>query len=416
MPRQRSAGRRPGPRRPARAAGEGQPARAAAAARARPAAPRLAGPLDEVLDADADGAASACPSTRGRAARKCSLAVTRPRPGRPVGTSCGDLAVDLGVVGVTEAQLEPGPEDVADRGPEVGPARSAGDQVQAEGQAALGEGLQLHLELVELGAQGAPAVDDQEHVAVAVVGGALPPAAPVGLDRVDALPAEVRLAAVDDALAPRPPSRRTTSGSERVRRRRRAAARSSARTCRHRSRARRTATRCGVVVSARLVTIVRSSVDLPLRGPPTTATWPAGTGEVDPQHVAALLARPVDDAERHVETARAPATTARPGRAPGRSTRSPISGSRVSGTSSGGSQTWCAGGPWPSIRSTAMSSTARGRRRARPGASSTSSGSRLAGGEHVADGERQDAARAYAEPRGGRADPAGRADRRRRRP
>ena len=48
-----------------------------------------------------------------------------------------------------------------------------------------------------------------------------------------------------------------------------------------------------------LVTMVRSSVLLPERGPPTTATWPAGAGEVERHGVAALLARAVDGAERH---------------------------------------------------------------------------------------------------------------------
>ena len=49
----------------------------------------------------------------------------------------------------------------------------AGDDVQAEGQAARGELLDLHLEVVEVGAQRAPAVDDEEDVAVPVVGAAL---------------------------------------------------------------------------------------------------------------------------------------------------------------------------------------------------------------------------------------------------
>ena len=110
--------------------------------------------------------------------------------------------------------------------------------------------------------------------------------------------AEVGLAAVDDARSPRPRCgvrRRARSG---CRRRRRAAAAPAARTCRRRSRARRTASRSGVVVSDRLVTIVRSSVLLPLRGPPTTATWPPAPARSTRERVAALLARPVDGAER----------------------------------------------------------------------------------------------------------------------
>ena len=47
------------------------------------------------------------------------------------------------------------------------------------------------------------------------------------------------------------------------------------RTCRRRSRARRTATPAASSSAPCSSTIVRSSVLLPLRGPPTTATWPA---------------------------------------------------------------------------------------------------------------------------------------------
>jgi hypothetical protein len=64
---------------------------------------------------------------------------------------------------------------------------------------AAGQLLQVQLDVVEVGAQGAPAVDDEVHVAVPVVDPALGPPGAVGLDRVDALSPEVRLATVDDA-------------------------------------------------------------------------------------------------------------------------------------------------------------------------------------------------------------------------
>ncbi len=112
----------------------------------------------------------------------------------------GDLAVDLGVHRVAEPQLEPGAEHVLHLGAEVHPARGGGDQVHAERQAAAGERLDARLQLVELGADRGPAVDQQEHVAVAVVGGALRAAGAVGLDRVDALLPEVPLPVVDDRL------------------------------------------------------------------------------------------------------------------------------------------------------------------------------------------------------------------------
>ena len=144
--------------------------------RARRAAPRLLRALDEVLDADADGAGVGVAVDARQRGEEVQLGRDEPAA-RSVGRhELGDLAVDLGVVRVTEPQLQLGAEQVAHGGAEVGPPGGAGDQVQAEGQAALGERLQLHLDLVEVGAQRAPAVDDEEHVAVPVVG--LPVAAP----------------------------------------------------------------------------------------------------------------------------------------------------------------------------------------------------------------------------------------------
>ena len=144
-------------------------------------------------------------------------------------------------------------------------------RVQAEGQAAGRQLLELQLEVVEVGPQRRPAVDDEEDVAVPVVGAALgaPPA--VGLDGVDALLAEVGLAPVDDAVhlgddpaydvglgagADAGDVRQPASGANVP------PPKSSTKNC----------DSCGVVVSDKLVTIVRSSVLLPLRGPPTTAT------------------------------------------------------------------------------------------------------------------------------------------------
>jgi hypothetical protein len=110
-----------------------------------------------------------------------------------------DPPVDLGVERVAQPQLEPAAEHVAHRRAEVGPPAGRGHDVQAEGEATRRELLDLHLEVVEVRAERAPAVDDEEHVAVPVVRTALRPARPVGLDRVDAVGAEVLLAPVDDA-------------------------------------------------------------------------------------------------------------------------------------------------------------------------------------------------------------------------
>ena len=135
----------------------------------------------------------------GERGEEVQLARHQAAPGPVLRHQRRDPAVDLGVERVAEPQLEPAAEHVAHRGPEVRPPAGRGDDVQAEGQAAGGQLLDLHLEVVEVGAQRAPAVDDQEHVAVPVVGPALRPPRPVGLDRVDAVGAEVLLAPVHDA-------------------------------------------------------------------------------------------------------------------------------------------------------------------------------------------------------------------------
>ena len=70
-------------------------------------------------------------------------------------------------------------------------------------------------------------------------------------------------------------------------------------------------------------------------------------GEVQVQHVTALLERLVHEADRHDQPARARCTPARAGRAPAwRERRQQLV--QRGGSSSGGSHTWWAGGPWPS--------------------------------------------------------------------
>ena len=161
--------------------------------------PRGGDPGDEVVDALAEVVDAA----RAVDARDAGEEVVLGRRDAPTGPALGhvggDLAVDLGVARVAEAELDPGAEHVADLHAEVHPARRRDDDVDAEGEAATGDAADRLLELVELGADGRPAVDDEEDVAVAVVGPALRAAAAVGLDRVDAVGAEVGLAPVDDA-------------------------------------------------------------------------------------------------------------------------------------------------------------------------------------------------------------------------
>ena len=220
-------------------------------------------------------AASGSPSIRGRAVEEVQPARHQAAAGLAAAAPRGQPAVDLGVHRVAEPQLEPGAEQVADRGAEVGPARRRGDQVDAVREAARGQVLELGLQVLEVGPEGAPAVDDQEHVAVAVVGTSpRRAAAAVGRDRVDAVRAEVRLAAVDDAARPRRRSgvrRRARTG---WRPRRRAAAPAARRTPPPPKSRTKTCDSGGCRGQRQRGHSVRSSVLLPLRGPPTTATWP----------------------------------------------------------------------------------------------------------------------------------------------
>ena len=285
------------------------------------------------------------------AARRGSAACSPPGrgPGGPAGTSARDPPVDLGVERVAQPQLEPGAEQVAHRGPEVGPPAGGGHDVHAVGQAAGRELLDHHLQVVEVGAQRAPAVDDQEHVAVPVVGPALPAPARAGRSRSSRCRWRGSTSRAGRTIpAPRRRSGVTTSGSSGCRRRRRAAARPARRRCRRRSRAVELRLLRGVV-SARLAMIVRSSVLLPLRGPPTTATWPAAAGRGRPRACRGAART----AGRRCRAARrgrpAPATRRETRPSSGSTARSGSSSSRVSGTSSGGSQTWWAAGPWPSM-------------------------------------------------------------------
>src|SRR3954454_18206173 len=71
--------------------------------------------------------------------------------------------------------------------------------MEPEGEATRSEMLEVEVEAVEVGTQGAPAVHDEEDVAVPVVCAVLGAATAIGLDGVDAVTSEVRLAPVDDA-------------------------------------------------------------------------------------------------------------------------------------------------------------------------------------------------------------------------
>ena len=207
------------------------------------AAPGRAHPLDQVLDAVAERVGVGVAVDARQRGEEVQLARHQAAAGAAGRDQRRDPAVDLGVERVAEPQLEPGAERVAHGRAEVGPAAARHEQVEAEREAAAGQLLQVQLEVVEVGAQRAPAVDDEVDVAVAVVDPALAlRRGAVGLDRVDALRPEVRLAAVDDAGHLGDDPAYDVGLASGCRRRRRGGARPSARRRRRRSPSRRTAT------------------------------------------------------------------------------------------------------------------------------------------------------------------------------
>ena len=110
----------------------------------------------------------------------------------------GTLAVDDRLLRVRRVQLQARTEDVLRLRTDVHPTGGRHDEVNAQRQASAHHRRHRAVQAVELAAQRAPAVDDQEHVAVAVVVRALQAATTVGVHRVDAMRAEVTLAVVHD--------------------------------------------------------------------------------------------------------------------------------------------------------------------------------------------------------------------------
>ena len=258
-----------------------------------------------------------------------------------------DLAVDLGVERVAEPQLEPGAEDVAHRRPEVGPPGGRDQQVHAEREARAGpapaaraRGRRSRRAACSSRPRRGTRRRTRRRPGPRARRGA------VGLDRVDALGAEVGLAAVHDALSPPPRSgvrRRARSG---CRCRRRGAARSAARTCRHRSRARRTGSPAGWWSSPGWRPSCAAACSCRCAGRRRPTAWPAApVSEI--VIVSRRCSRGRSTVPSGIVSPPAAATSGRPGRAAAAPRRSGISWSRVSGTSSGGSHTWWAAGPWP---------------------------------------------------------------------
>ena len=95
------------------------------------------------------------------------LGESSPGPYRQAGRG---TSVDLGVGCVGEAQLDPPSEQVLQVEPQIVAAVGAHDDVHAVAGRTPGQLRDRRLELLELGAERRPVVDDDEHVAVALVG------------------------------------------------------------------------------------------------------------------------------------------------------------------------------------------------------------------------------------------------------
>lgn len=136
----------------------------------------------------------------GQAAQEVELLRRQAAAGHPGGDGLGLLAVELGLHGVAQAQLDAVEELVAQGGPDLGVAGGADHQVDTEAETAGGDVEYHRVEHLVVGLEGAPAVDDQEDVAPRLVGvgpGGAPLA--VGVDGVDVVGPEELLAGVEDA-------------------------------------------------------------------------------------------------------------------------------------------------------------------------------------------------------------------------
>ena len=199
--------------------------------------------LDQVVDAVADGrGVGVAVDPRAAPPRKCSLPGTRPRPGRPLGTSAATLRSTSESTGspsrsssrvpktsrIAARKSAHRPLAVTTCRPKVSP-RAASCWISVSRSS-------------KSDAERAPAVDDEEHVAVPVVGAARPRGAS-GRSRSSRCPARgstPRAGPRRRTPRPRPGGPRPARSG--CRRRRRAAAGRAGRRCRRRSPGRRSAT------------------------------------------------------------------------------------------------------------------------------------------------------------------------------
>ena len=265
-------------------------------------------------------AGSVPPSIRGSAPSRWCRVVASPRPAAPTGPrwrGAGRSRTRWGHRGAARPGCRGGPPAGCGSRASAPPSR----RVDPIGEPAAGKILQDRLERLEVAADRAPPVDDEDDVAIAVAGVACGVAQPVAVDIGDPVRAEV-LSRDRRMPTTSATTRATTSPWPRV---------ATPLTCGRSARSPNepppksrtyTCTSRGVAVRASEHTSVLARWSARAR-PTHDADMPTRPGEVEDQGVPALLQRPVEQPHRHPQHPRArastlvsptPGTTARSGR------------------------------------------------------------------------------------------------------
>ena len=293
-------------------------------------------------------------------ARKCSFSGGEAAAGRAAPARWRRAPVDHRVVGSPSRSSSWVPNRSRTAGRSSIHRRAGDDHVDAVAQAAGGESVIDGLQVLELLAQRQPAVDDQEHVAERVVGelaaragaaGRWPcrrcrarrTAAPAGAAAC-VTSATVRRTASTSSRAATPP----TCGRSAQRRERAAAEVEAVELHLARGVGERQAARSACAAACSCRSAARR---------PRPRGRPRRPGRARSRSRRCSNGRSTMPTDGRAARRAAPASpTVRP--RPVSAASGGSSWSSVGGSSSGGSHTWCAGAPWPSSRSTRMSSSA----------------------------------------------------------
>lgn len=109
------------------------------------------------------------PVDAGQRPQHLQLGRAEPTPGGVARHVAGLFAVDLGIGGITETELQPGLNEVFEARADVHPSVRGDDHVYAEAESTRGDGLDGGLDWLVVATEGGHAVDNEEDVAEAVV-------------------------------------------------------------------------------------------------------------------------------------------------------------------------------------------------------------------------------------------------------